>query len=120
MQGISSDPEVEDAIIWWKDSSDFTVKNSLHRMTELRQDNVGPDTETRRTLDCLWSCKLPNKVQICGWKLLINMLPMKADLEKFTYQSNAVNEERKRNKYVILNPEIGTPILKDLNNNAIY
>lgn len=72
---IQPNLDIEDEFVWWKNKQRFSVKNSYERLTELSNSGSFVAEDILRGFDKLWRRKVPRKVLIFGWRLMLTRLP---------------------------------------------
>lgn len=71
---------INDLFIWWKNSSGFSVKAAYSMVLEGILKGPNLDDNLLQSLTGMWKTKIPSKVLIFGWTLLLNRIPTKVNL----------------------------------------
>lgn len=72
----------EDNFAWWRDKVGYSVKASYKMVFEASVVVSSVIPSLHKALARLWLCKVPSKVHIFGWCLLLNRFPTRLKLAK--------------------------------------
>ncbi|XP_058734304.1 uncharacterized protein LOC131606034 [Vicia villosa] len=73
---------LDDLFIWWKNSSGYPVKVAYDMLLEGRVRGLRLGGSLVKALDHFWKTKIPSKVLVFGWRLLLDKLPTKVNFSK--------------------------------------
>ncbi|XP_058757673.1 uncharacterized protein LOC131630949 [Vicia villosa] len=73
---------VMDSYVWWKNSLGFSVKAAYDMILEGSYRGHRLEVDIIRALNRMWKTKLPSKILIFGWRLILNKIPTKAALAR--------------------------------------
>lgn len=71
-----------DGFKWWKGNSDYSISNSYLIHSDLDNPGLCCSDQTLQDLNTIWKTNIPSNVQTFCWRLLLNRLPTKIQLEK--------------------------------------
>ncbi|XP_058741112.1 uncharacterized protein LOC131613460 [Vicia villosa] len=71
---------VSDLFVWWKNPKGFSVKAIYEMIMEGDSRSQGLEDNISKELSSLWKTKIPSKVSIFGWRLLLNNIPTRKNL----------------------------------------
>lgn len=76
----------KDRFVWWRHKHGFLFKDSYKRILEISNMGNLVDHFMIKTLFGLLKTKVPRKILIFGWQLIINKFPKRIELSKWNYQ----------------------------------
>ncbi|XP_058756595.1 uncharacterized protein LOC131629813 [Vicia villosa] len=82
LEGKAPVEEEEDSFVWWRNSSGYSVKAAYQMIVEGKVREPIMDENLVKALMGLWKTKIPSKVLIFGWRLLLNRIPTKMNLAR--------------------------------------
>ncbi|XP_058760442.1 uncharacterized protein LOC131633769 [Vicia villosa] len=71
---------VSDLFVWWKNPNGFSVKAIYEMTMEGDSWSQGLNENVSKELSSLWKTKIPSKVSIFGWSLILNKIPTRKNL----------------------------------------
>lgn len=80
LQLVQPKAELEDGFVWWQSRSGLSVKSIYLRLSKTCNAWKNLEEGLMCVLDKLWKTKVPSKVLLFGWRLLLNKLPTRIDL----------------------------------------
>lgn len=82
LHGVKAKPHEENRFVWWKHKDGFSLKDGYKRIYESYFLVLTLDPLKIKVLDCLWKSKVPIKILIFGWILILNKLHTRMELAK--------------------------------------
>lgn len=79
-QMVQPSHEIEDFFVWWKNNNRFFVKTSYLRMYEICNACLRVEENILKELERVWKSNMLSKIQLFGWRLLLNKLATRYEL----------------------------------------
>lgn len=75
LQDVKPNIHEEDRFVRWRHKHGLSIKDCYNRILEFSNFGNLVDLFKTKAFVCLWKYKLPRKILIFGWRLILNKLP---------------------------------------------